>query len=434
MRPAHPPVTVSVVARDSSAEAPLRGAALLSQPPWLRAVLLAGSAVLLVLAGLPGPYPHERGERLLVALVLCLPVAALRRWPLAVLAAATAANALVMAEGNGLLQFGIILGVASYLAASRLPRRISIPAAAVSAGATGVALAFAAFTDRDAPLAGEAIVGFLPLVAGWFTGDSVAARRRYQVGLAKQAERERAAEVERAAQQVREERVRIARELHDVVAHTLAVITVQAGVGRRLMAKRPGEAGTALENIENIGRTAQEELRVVLGLLRDEENRTAALTPAPRLVDVKTLVETIRASGTPVDLHLSGIDRPLSPALELSVYRVIQEALTNVVKHAPGARATVDLAVFDNVIHLDVTDDGGPATPSADVAPPQVGSPQVAPPQVGSPQVAPPQVGSGQGIVGMRERITAFGGWLHAEPLAGRGFRVTAQVPVQGTV
>ena len=419
MRSTHPPVTVSVVARDSSAEAPLRGAALLSQPPWLRAVLLAGSAVLLVLAGLPGPYPHERGERLLVALVLCLPVAALRRWPLAVLAAATAANALVMAEGNGLLQFGIILGVASYLAASRLPRRISIPAAAVSAGATGVALAFAAFTDRKAPLAGEAIVGFLPLVAGWFTGDSVAARRRYQVGLAKQAERERAAEVERAAQQVREERVRIARELHDVVAHTLAVITVQAGVGRRLMAKRPGEAGTALENIENIGRTAQEELRVVLGLLRDEENRTPALTPAPRLVDVKTLVETVRASGTPVDLHLSGIDRPLSPALELSVYRVIQEALTNVVKHAPGARATVDLAVFDNVIHLDVTDDGGPATPSADVAPPQVGS---------------PQVGSGQGIVGMRERITAFGGWLHAEPLAGRGFRVTAQVPVQGTV
>ena len=210
--------------------------------------------------------------------------------------------------------------------------------------------------------------GFLPLVAGWFIGDSVAARRRYLAGLAEQAERERAAEAERARQEVREERVRIARELHDVVAHTLAVITVQAGVGRRLMAKRPEEASTALESIETIGRTAQDELRVVLGLLRDEENRTAALAPAPRLVDVKELVETVRASGTPVDLHMSGTDRPLSPALELSVYRVVQEALTNVVKHAPGARATVDLAVSDREIRLDVTDDGGPAGPSGAAA------------------------------------------------------------------
>jgi signal transduction histidine kinase len=109
------------------------------------------------------------------------------------------------------------------------------------------------------------VVGFLPLAAGWFIGDSVAARRRYMTGLAEQAERERAAEAERARQEVREERVRIARELHDVVAHTLAVMTVQAGVGRRLMAKRPEEAGAALESIEMIGRTAQDELRVVLG-------------------------------------------------------------------------------------------------------------------------------------------------------------------------
>src|SRR6202034_3278607 len=158
-------------------------------------------------------------------------------------------------------------------------------------------------------------------VGGCFSGDSVAARRRYLAGLAEQARNEQAAEAERARHQVREERVRIARELHDVVAHTLAVITVQAGVGRRLMARRPEEASTALESIETIGRTAQEELRVVLGLLREEENRTASLTPAPRLLDIKDLVETVRASGTPVDLHMSGTDRPLSLALELTVYR-----------------------------------------------------------------------------------------------------------------
>jgi signal transduction histidine kinase len=284
---------------------------------------------------------------------------------------------------------------------------VSIAAALASAAFLGAVLAYAAFEVRPGSIATEAVVRVLPLAAGWFIGDSVAARRHYLAGLAEQAERERAAEAERARQHVREERVRIARELHDVVAHTLAVITVQAGVGRRLADKRPEEASSALESIETIGRTAQEELRVVLGLLRDEENRTAALAPAPGLVDVKELVETVRAAGTPVDLQLSGTDRPLSPALELSVYRVIQEALTNVVKHAPGARATVDLAVSDRQVRLDVTDDGCSAGDAEPASP-------------------------GHGIVGMRERMGAFGGWLVAEPLGDRGFRVVAEVPIDG--
>ena len=365
MRSADPLITVSAVARDHSAEAPSRGPLLAAsgQSQWPVIAVLAVCAALITLAVSAGPYPHDRGQRLLLAIVVCGLITALRRWPLPVLAAAALANTMVMAAGNAPLPFGIVLGLASYLSASRLPRRMSIPAAAASAAALGAALVYVAFTAFRAPVAVEAVEGFLPLVAGWFTGDSVAARRRYLTGLAEQAERARAAEAERARQQVREERVRIARELHDVVAHTLAVITVQAGVGRRLMAKRPEEASTALESIETIGRTAQEELRVVLGLLRDEENGTAALAPAPRLVDVKELVETVRVSGTPVDLHMSGADRPLSPALELSVYRVVQEALTNVVKHAPGARAAVDLAVCDREILLDVTDDGGPAGP-----------------------------------------------------------------------
>jgi signal transduction histidine kinase len=344
-------------------------------------------------AGAPSPGPR---------------LAALRRWPLAVLAAATVANTMVMAAGHAPLPFGIMLGFGSYLAASRLPRRMSIPAAGLSAVALGGALVSASLTARYANVAVGAVEGYLPLVAGWFIGDSAAARRGYLAGLAEQA-------AERAGQEIREERVRIARELHDVVAHTLTVITVQAGVGRRLMAKRPQEAATALESIETIGRTAQEELRVVLGLLREEENGTAALAPAPGLVDVKELVETVRASGTPVDLRMSGTDRPLSPALELSVYRVVQEALTNVVKHAPGARAAVDVAVYDNVVSLDVIDDGGPPGLPGLLADGE-------------------QAGPGHGVVGMRERITAFGGWLHAEPMAGRGFRVTAQVPIEGAV
>ena len=409
MRPADPLVTVGAVASDLGAgPSPHAGPVALSAHRWLVVAVLGLCAALLTLAVSVSPYPHERAERLLLAFVLCSPIAALRRWPLPVLAVVAAVNAVVIAMGNVPLPFGIMLGFAAYLAASRLPRRTSIAAAASCAAALGAALVYTTLMTRNAPVDVEAVESFLPLVAGWFTGDSVATRRRYLAGLAEQADRERAAEAERARLQVREERVRIAHELHDVVAHTLAVITVQAGVGRRLMARHPEQASTALESIETIGRTAQEELRVVLALLRDEENQAAALTPAPRLVDVKELAETVRASGTPVDLRMSGTDRPLSPALELSVYRVVQEALTNVVKHAPGARATVDLAVGDREIVLEVIDDGRPAGAPAGEA--------------------------GHGIVGMRERIAAFGGQLVAEPLAGRGFRVTAWAPIEGAV
>jgi signal transduction histidine kinase len=409
-------VTVSGVSGNTLAEVPppVRGPAAFRVRQWLATTVLAVYAGLTILALASGPYPHDRGQRLLLAFLLCGPIMLLRRWPVPVLAAAAVAAGLVMALGNAPLPLSVVLGLAMYFVASRLPRRVSVLAAGSAAVVLGGALIYAALTVGTAPLAGDAIVGFLPLATAWFIGDSVAARRRYQAGLAEQAERKRAAEAERAQQEVREERVRIARELHDVVAHTLTVITVQAGVGRRLMAKHPDEAGLALESIEMIGRTAQDELRVVLGLLREEEVGAAALAPAPGLVDLKELAEHVRASGTPVELRTSGTDRQLSPALELSVYRVVQEALTNVVKHAPGARATVDLAVSDDRVRIEVADDGG----TVGCSPGEGEWP-------GSP-------GPGHGIVGMRERIGAFGGWLVAEPRADRGFRVLAEVPIEG--
>jgi signal transduction histidine kinase len=416
MRSADAVVTVSTVARDHPAEGPSRLPlpAAISRRRWLAGAALAVCAALLTLALTAGPNPHQHLPQLLLVGVACSPIVLLRRWPLIVLAVATVANALIMAKGIATLPPGIVLGVASYFAASRLPRRVSITAAAASAVALGAALVYATFAVPNVSPVAEAVEGLLPLATAWFIGDSVAARRRYLAGLAEHTERERTAEAELARQQVLQERVRIARELHDVVAHTLAVITVQAGVGRRLMARRPEEASTALESIETIGRTAQEELRVVLGLLRDEETGAAALTPAPGFVDVKELVETVRTAGTPVDLQMSGTDRRLSAALELSVYRVVQEALTNVVKHAPGARATVDLAVSADRVRLGVTDDGGPTGhPAGHDSPAR---------------------GTGHGIVGMRERIGAFGGWLVAEPAADRGFRVIAEVPIEGAV
>ena len=221
-------------------------------------------------------------------------------------------NALVMALGNAPLPSATLLGLALDLAASRLPRRVSIRAGVATAVVLGAALVYAALAVRNVSPAAEAVEGFLPPEAAWFVGDSVAARRRYQAGLTEQAERERAAEALRARQQVREERVRIAHELHDVVAHALAVITVQAGVGRAPGRQAAGGGERGADSIETIGRTAQDELRVVLGLLRKEEADAGARVPTPALVDLEELVETVRASGTPVELRMSGTDRRLS--------------------------------------------------------------------------------------------------------------------------
>ncbi len=391
---------------------PLAGA--LGERQWLGIVILIAGTELVTLATTARSHPAP-GQHLVLGLIVCGgPIVLLRRWPLPGVAVATAATGVVMTWGNAPLPFGIMIGIAVYSAAARLPRRVSILAAVAAATALAGVISYEAIASRSAPVAAAAVEAFVPLTAAWFIGDSVAARRRYVAGLAEQAEREQAAEAERARQQVREERMRIAHELHDVVAHTLAVITVQAGVGRRLMAKHPEEGSTALESIEMIGRTAQDELRVVLGLLRDEESDAAALTPAPRLVDLKELTEHVQASGTPVELRLSGADRPLSPALELSIFRVVQEALTNVVKHGAGARAVVAVTVSAGRVRIEVTDDGGAA------APPAGGDRR------------PDSPGPGHGIVGMRERIAAFGGWLVAGPLPGGGFQVLAEIPAGG--
>lgn len=378
-----------------------------------RAVLVLAALVGLAMIVLAlGPHPDEGGPRLTLALLACGPMLLLRRWPLPVLVASVVAAAVVITSGAAPLPLAVVLGLAIYLVSSQLARRLSIPATLAAAAAIGSALVFAALNKPSAPLGALAVEGLVPLGAAWFVGDAVAARRQYQAGLIEQSAREQAAEAERARQQIREERVRIAQELHDVIAHTLAVITVQAGVGRRLMAKRPEEASNALGSIEEIGRMAQEELRIVLDLLREEGVSAAELSPAPRLVDLKELAGTVQASGTDVDLRMKGTGRQLSPALELSLYRVVQEALTNVVKHAPGAAATVEVAISEDAVRVEVVDNGSPG-----------GGRTGAPGPPGRP---------GHGIVGMRERVGAFGGSLVAQSCPDGGFHVVAEVPIEG--
>ena len=371
--------------------------------PLLATIVLAAAVVAVLFPVVAGPGGHSEARQLLGPLLVCAPVVVLRRWSLPVLVVVTAAAGMITAMGHTWLLFGLLPGLALYVSAVGLPRPKSIGLALAVAAALSVAVVYSAFAVRTAQPASEAIELFVPLAGAWFIADSVAARRRYLAGLAAQTERERAAEV-------REERVRIAREMHDVLAHAIAVITVQAGVGRCLAGKHPEEAVLALRSIETIGRTAQDELRVVLGLLRDEDAETAALAPAPRLIDLKDLADTVRTSGIPVELRMSGTDRLLSPSLELSIYRVVQEALTNVVKHAPGARVVAELIVSSGKVRLCVRDDGGPGGSAA-------------------PRAGP---GTGHGITGMRERVSAFGGWLAAEPAAGGGFQVTAEIPVEG--
>jgi signal transduction histidine kinase len=215
-------------------------------------VLAAAGAVMLTAAA--GQWGLQKGPGQLVPLLACVPVVVLRRRPLPVLGVVTAAAGVVAATGKASLPFGVLLGLALYFSALSLPRPKSIALAVAVAAALGTAVVYSASTGMYIQVAAVATENFVPLAGAWFIADSVAARRRYQAGLAAQAERERAAEV-------REERVRIAREMHDVVAHALAVITVQAGVGRCLAGKRPEEASAALGSIETISRTAQDELR-----------------------------------------------------------------------------------------------------------------------------------------------------------------------------
>jgi signal transduction histidine kinase len=323
----------------------------------------------------------------------------------------TAIGGLMISE-RSLLPLSAMLGLAGFTVAVQVPRRTSIAVLIGAEALFGMALGIAWARGGSGALGAEGIQSFLPLGAAWFVGDSVAARR---TALVDQAEQQLASEAERAGQAIREERVRIARELHDILAHSLAVITVQAGVGRRLMAKRPEEASSALESIEATGRAAQDELRVVLGLLRDDDDDSAELTPAPALADVGELVDTVRIAGTPVELLTTGTEHQLSPALQLSVYRIIQEALTNVVKYAPGAHATVSLAVSAREVRIEVADDGDARSDQ--------------PPGPTSEREGRPE--TQHGIVGMQERVGAFGGSLVAEKVPGHGFRIVASIPLK---
>jgi signal transduction histidine kinase len=339
------------------------------------------------------------------------PVALLfrRRWPLAVLAATLVCGLAYAARTypEGPSQLAVF--PALWTVALTLPRRRAWLAATVAA----VASAFAEFyLYGDTIIDGEPLYAVVPVLAAMWWGEAVRARRAYVAELRDRAELAERTREEEARRRVDEERMRIARELHDVVSHTIGVISVQAGVAAHLLHRRPDKAADSLAAIRQASDDALGELHAMLGVLREGggEDGRAPLAPAPGLAELDALVAQAAGAGVEVTVSLEGEPRRLPPAVDLAAYRVVQESLTNVARHAGASRAEVSVRHSDGRLVVEVTDDGrarpgnGPGNANGN--------------------------GSGQGILGMRERARALGGNLEAGPRPGGGFRVQATLPV----
>ena len=335
---------------------------------------------------------HDRALLVVLALVQCLPLWWVRRAPVPVLALVTAATTVIVLGWS--VNNPLPVGIALFVVASRLERRDSVRAGAVAIAVLAVPVLHSVGW-HPAPFAGH-LLGF---VVAWLLGDSLGTGRRYVHALEERAERlerERQAEARRAAA---EEQARIARELHDVIAHSVSVMVVQAAAANDVFDAHPEQARGALQSIETAGREALAELRALLGVVRED------YAPQPGLARLDELVDRVRSAGLSVAVTIEGEPRPLPVGIELSAYRVVQEALTNTLKHAAASRADVELRFGDDELGLVVRDDG--------VGVAENGS-----------------GGGGNGLIGMRERVGLFGGRLEAGPRPGGGFVVSARFPL----
>jgi signal transduction histidine kinase len=333
-----------------------------------------------------------------------LALVARRRWPLGVLAVVEAASLAYSARTYPEGGTGLAVFVALYTVAAMEQRRLVVAAVAA------VTVALAVITEltfyRETMFEGEPLYGAVVMLAAVFLGEAVRNRRAYVAELRDRAERAERTREEEARRRVDEERMRIARELHDVVSHSIGVISVQAGVAAHLLERRPDKAGEALATIRQASDEALDELHAMLGVLRQPDGR-APLAPAPGLAQLDALVAMAEGAGLRVEVDASGAAH-LPPAVDLACYRIVQESLTNVVRHAGASSVTVTVAADGDTLVVEVTDDG-PGAPGAGNG-----------------------NGTRQGIVGMRERARALGGTLEAGPRPEGGFRVSARLPTMG--
>jgi signal transduction histidine kinase len=371
---------------------------------WARPVVIT-AVVELITAGGTASGPHRFGRPFdPVALPLVVVAggapAFARRWPVPSLVTSLACTVAYFALGYPTdSPFFVGLTVTAYLAGTAGARVRT----AVFAVAIPVLFAAAPLLGRMTADPRNALWEVVVVVAGLLAGQVAAEWRTF-------GER-RSTEVreEEGRRRLVEERLRIARELHDVVSHSIAMINVQAGVAVHVMDERPEEARAALVAIKTASRDTLRDLRGILGLLRDtDEGESRA--PAAGLDQVAALAENVRRAGVRVTLDVVAGEAALPASIDLAAYRVIQEALTNVVRHAPGSAATVTVRRLDGALEVAVENDGRTAV--------AVG--------VESRQ------GAGHGLAGMRERVRAAGGTLAAGPRAGGGYSLRATLPVEG--
>jgi signal transduction histidine kinase len=340
------------------------------------------------------PVPHPGATLLLVA-VACLVLAWRRRWPVAVLAVSAAAVSVYSLLGyvNGASL------VAPVLALYAVATQVSVRRAVLAAVATLAALMTA--TAVNNPFGHISGGGFdlLPgmVAAALFAGIAVANRRAYVASMLDRAEQE-------GRRRVDEERLRIARELHDVVAHTMATINVQAGVAAHVLSSRPEAAAESLQAIKAASKEGLRELRAILNVLRQADDADPT-QPAPGTAQLEPLVAGARRAGLETTFTVTGAPVPLPAAVDLTAYRIVQESLTNAIRHAGPATAAVSLVYHHDEVCIDVTDTGR-----------------------GQPATAAPT--GGHGLVGMRERAAAVGGVVETGPAPAGGYRVAARLPL----
>jgi signal transduction histidine kinase len=375
----------------------------------LSALFLAGGFSSLFIGNHGKDYPHHV---VLLTAALCIatvPLSLRRRYPIPVLVVVTGAFATAFVLGGDFAGVPVV-ALALYIVATHDERRTSVIALCAVEGVLLAALGIAAIVHATE---GNDISNIVVTGAAWFVGDSVRARRAYVGGLAVQSDQRQRREVERAEQSIAEERLQIARELHDIVAHSLSVIAIQSGVGGHVLDLQPEEARKALAAVEMTSRSALEELRRVLGVLRRDDSDGPSLTPAPGIDDIDELLTQFRSAGVEVDFRQSGQRLELPPSMDLSVYRIVQEALTNVTKHARGAPATVHIDFEDDAVSVNVFDEGF-YYPNSGHAMTEVED----------------EARAHHGILGMRERAAVFGGSLTAGPRHEGGFEVCARLPL----
>ncbi|MBL1096089.1 sensor histidine kinase [Streptomyces coffeae] len=357
----------------------------------------------------------------------CVPLLARRRWPLTVVAVTLAVY---------LAQFALLqlpkptpaaTAVALYTVAIRTGRRRAWCAGALAAVAliTGALLFRRDVAELPQSLAlAERIPASLALIAWTLmpvaVGDAVRSRREVLAAAVERAEWAEHTKEEEARRRVTAERLRIARELHDVVAHHITLVNAQAGVAHHLMRTNPEHAYQALERIRDTSRGALDELRATVGLLRYGEDPVEPREPAPGLADLGSLLDSFRHSGLNVTLERTGQPGELSPITDLTAYRIIQEALTNTHKHAGPASAWVRLDFRTAVLRIAVEDDGRATAGSGWGDSP-----------AGTDGDGLHGAGTGHGMIGMGERAKSAGGTLAAGPRPDGGFRIEAELPLR---